>query len=336
MTPRSFIKFFRSPMGALLIFVLLLGGAIALIVGLKSSNQPSPLAPVKALSNEPQTIKTVDRDMSEFKPPKEATPVPKPQPVAQTKKKTTTKKKVSIPPISLFAEAPKPAELKPLESKYAPYGRLIRCELVITVDSSSISTPIVGLITHDVWHGNELIIPAGTEVHGNAQADRTRERIASSGQWTLVWQDGKELRINGLALDREKNPNGNGWAITDGSAGLRGKLLKTDNLAEIKLFAATLLSGAAASLTENEQTIFGSQSTPSLNNTPFEGAQAVLSTYATQVFNAIERDGFYVRVPAGKQFYLYVTETIDTSKAVRGLSLNQRATSIQSSNNPQP
>ena len=82
MTPRSFIKFFRSPMGALLIFVLLLGGAIALIVGLKSSNQPSPLAPVKALSNEPQTIKTVDRDMSEFKPPKEATPVPKPQPVA--------------------------------------------------------------------------------------------------------------------------------------------------------------------------------------------------------------------------------------------------------------
>lgn len=274
--------------------------------------------------------------MSEFKPPKEATPVPKPQPVAQTKKKTTTKKKVSIPPISLFAEAPKPAELKPLESKYAPYGRLIRCELVITVDSSSISTPIVGLITHDVWHGNELIIPAGTEVHGNAQADRTRERIASSGQWTLVWQDGKELRINGLALDREKNPNGNGWAITDGSAGLRGKLLKTDNLAEIKLFAATLLSGAAASLTENEQTIFGSQSTPSLNNTPFEGAQAVLSTYATQVFNAIERDGFYVRVPAGKQFYLYVTETIDTSKAVRGLSLNQRATSIQSSNNPQP
>ena len=338
MTPRSFIKFFRSPMGALLIFVFLLGGAIALIVGLKSQNKPSPLAPIKATNNEPQIIKTVDREISEFKPPKEdpPKPTPKPQPTAPTKKKIATKKKVSIPPISLFAEVPQPPEPKPIESKYAPYGRLIRCELVITVDSSSINTPIVGLITHDVWHKNELIIPAGTEVHGNAQADRARERIASSGQWTLVWQNGKELRINGLALDREKNPDGEGWAITDGSAGLRGKLLKTDNLAEIKLFAATLLSGAAASLTESEQTIFGSQSPSSLNNAPFEGAQTVLSTYATQVFNAIERDGFYVRVPAGKQFYLYVTETIDTSKAVRGLSLNQAQPAQPSSNNPQP
>jgi hypothetical protein len=31
---------------------------------------------------------------------------------------------------------------------------------------------------------------------------------------------------------------------------------------------------------------------------------------------SIERDGFFVRVPAGKQFYVYCTEAIDLSKAV--------------------
>ena len=41
-------------------------------------------------------------------------------------------------------------------------------------------------------------------------------------------------------------------------------------------------------------------------------------TYAKQILATIERDGFYVRVAAGKQFYLYVTQTIDKSKAVIG------------------
>jgi hypothetical protein len=30
---------------------------------------------------------------------------------------------------------------------------------------------------------------------------------------------------------------------------------------------------------------------------------------------AIARDGFYLRVPAGKPFYLYVTQTLDRSQA---------------------
>ena len=324
MTPRSLIQFFRSPTGALLIFALLLGGGIALIIGIKSHTKESPLIPLKKQNDDPQTIKTVDRKISEFNPPKEQAPKPaKPTEPTPKTKQPKPKGKITIPPISLFAEAPNPTEKKPLESQYAPFGRLIRCQLIITVDSSSLTTPIIGLVTNDIYHQNELIIPAGTEVHGNAQSDRSRERITSNGSWTLVWQNGNELKISGLALDREKNPDGNGWAITDGSAGLRGKLLKTDDLAEIKLFAATLLSGAAGALTEQEQTIFGGQSAQTLNNAPFEGAQTVLSTYATQIFNTIQRDGYYIRVPAGKQFYLYVTETLDVSKAKTGLSKNQ-------------
>ena len=65
--------------------------------------------------------------------------------------------------------------------------------------------------------------------------------------------------MSGIALDREKDHSGDGWGITDGRAGLRGQLLKTDDLAEIKLFAATFLSGAASALTEKDSTIFGTQ-----------------------------------------------------------------------------
>ena len=139
--------------------------------------------------------------------------------------------------------------------------------------------------------------------------------MSSGSSWTLVWQTGEELHLKALALDREFSGDQEGWGITDGSAGLRGRVIKSDDLADIKLFAATFLSGAAGALTEKKETIFGPINSPSLNNAPFEGAQKVLSVYAQRIYEAIQKDGFYVRVPSGKQFYLYVVQTIDRADA---------------------
>jgi hypothetical protein len=179
-------------------------------------------------------------------------------------------------------------------------------------------TPIIGLVTENIYHAGKLVIPAGTEVHGTAQTDRQRERIASSSSWTLVWQSGEELHLRAIALDREFSGDQEGWGITDGSAGLRGRIIKSDNMAEIKLFAATFLAGAADALTEKQQTVFGPINSPSLNNAPFEGAQKVLAVYAKHIYDTIQKDGFYVRVPSGKQFYLYVLQTIDRAEAMIG------------------
>ncbi len=319
MSPRGFISFFRRPAGAFLLFLILLAVAYFIVIGFrpalpKRADQPSKTSPNKAAK--PQLVETIQRKMAEFRPPQPpsdsppaATPLPAPK---------KEQKPLELPSISLYAEAPQSQREEPLSDKYAPYGRLVRCELIVTVDSSSINTPIIGLVTDDVWHDGRLIIPAGTEVHGSARVDRVRERIASSGSWTLVWHSGEELNLSGIALDREKDGDNEGWAISDGSAGLRGQLLKSDDLAEIKLFAATFLSGAADALTTKQPTLFGNQIAPTLQNAPFAGAQQVLAAYAQQILNTIQRDGFYVRVPAGKQFYLYVTQTIDQGKATIG------------------
>ncbi len=128
----------------------------------------------------------------------------------------------------------------------------------------------------------------------------------------------RNLNVTGLALDHDHDPDTGTWGITDGSAGLRGKLLKTDNLAEIKLYVAALLSGAAQVFTDRQVSAFGTFALPSLQNAPLQGAQAVLDRYAQQILTAIERDGFYVRVPAGKQFYLYITQTVDEEDAKIG------------------
>jgi hypothetical protein len=317
MNPRDFINFLRSRTGLVLLFLLALCVGLIVAYGLRGRQRPTTIANASAGSESgrrPQLLQSIVREMVPFRPP-QPDDKPSKQLLTSASKKTEAQA-VTLPPISIVTETPsnepKPKELS---ETFAPFGRLIPCELIVTVDSSSINTPIVGLVTEDVYHHGRLVIPANTEVHGTAQVDQVHERIASNGRWTLVWQTGEELAIRGLALDREADSDGAGWAITDGSAGLRGQLIKRDDLAELKLFAATLLSGAAEALTEKRSSPFGSFALPTLQNAPLQGAQSVLDRYAQQIEQGIERDGFYVRVPAGKQFYLYVTQTIDRADA---------------------
>ena len=324
MTPHSFLQFWKTKSGRLLLFGLVFGGGLLVfgVVRQRSSSDEADLPFPVRTNRVDQGVQTVERPMEVFR-----TPVPKPEPVvvaartnaSATEKPAKPESQPTMAPIGLFADTTAGVrEPKAVPSVYAPYGRLIPCETVITVDSASIQTPIVGLITEDVYHAGKLVIPAGTELHGTAQTDRHRERIASGNSWTLVWQTGEELQLRGIVLDREFSGDQEGWGITDGSAGLRGRIIKSDDLAEIKLFASTLLSGAASALTEQQPTIFGNLDSRSLNNAPLQGAQDVLEIYAKRILDAIERDGFYTRVPSGKQFYLYVLQTIDRSVAEIG------------------
>ena len=333
MKPRDFLNFFKTKSGKLVAFGALFAAALIIFsVFRKHHTSAEDAISVTALAtnatDKPQVVQSVTRPMQVYYPP---TPKPEPATLSSSSQSAFPKPSPSpgvpaspapmLPPLSLFADSSAGIPpVKKLSAVFAPFGRLISCETVITVDSASIHTPIVGLVTENVYYGGRLVIPAGTEIHGTAQTDHQRERIASGNTWTFIWQNGMEMQIKAIALDREfeNNTNQTGWAITDGSAGLRGEVIKSDNLADIKLFAATFLSGAASALTEKQQTIFGPINSPTLNNAPFAGAQAVLQTYAQQILDSIQKNGFYIRVPSGKQFYLYVLQTIDTADASLG------------------
>jgi hypothetical protein len=88
---------------------------------------------------------------------------------------------------------------------------------------------------------------------------------------------------------------------------------------ELRLFAASFLTAATAALQDTRATmgVLGEAAVPiaTARNAALAGTGAVLREYAQQMREAIARDGFYLRVPAGKPFYLYVTETIDRGRA---------------------
>jgi len=86
-----------------------------------------------------------------------------------------------------------------------------------------------------------------------------------------------------IALDREEDATGRSWGITDGSAGLRGHVLRSDVLADVKLFLATFRSGMASGLQETDRTIIGTEFPATARNAALSGASSVLNRYAEQL-----------------------------------------------------
>jgi hypothetical protein len=75
----------------------------------------------------------------------------------------------------------------------------------------------------------------------------------------------------------------------------------------------------------------GNRRSNNIINPPAQGTEAVLDRYAQLVMDSIEKDAFFIRVPAAKLFYVYVTEGILTAKATVGGSHRSQTTSTPQS-----
>lgn len=267
-----------------------------------------------------------DRQVEKFAPPPK-----KPAPPTLSISTPTTQQKPKAPPpypklahISDAAPEPFVAEQPRL---FAPRGTLIKAALVITVDSSSLDTPVIGLVTEDVYWNQKLILPAGTQVHAKASNGRARDRIEVKGQFNFIWDDGREYAINGVALDHERLSDGT-YGITDGSTGIRGQIIKNDQYAELKIMVAEALSGIMNNQQSQFQSIAGLVPTNNSSNAALGGSSKAASAYSQLLTKKLDQDLDYVRVAAGTTFYIYTLDVFEPELAsVAGLRQNGKASS---------
>ncbi len=312
---KIFTELFQKPTGRLILFLL----AGALILAFVFSGKPRSVTPIKTELPTQATTAT-HKEFVENIPKPERTQTkaaPTPTPSQEAARATPTPKPPPPIPQAIFA-----TKEESCSEYYLPYGRLLRCELVNAVESTNIETPIIGLITEDVWHAGRLVIPVGTEVHGLAQKTAARERIGSERQWVLVFQDGKELPLSGNVLDYAPDgTKGDQWAETDGSAGLRGYMIAADKYAEAKAILAAIVSagaGAFPSMTNIISPLTGGVTQVQqggYQDAISAGIQAGGQIYSQRLLEGLKNDPYYVRVPAGTTFYLYVSQTVDLAQA---------------------
>jgi hypothetical protein len=194
---------------------------------------------------------------------------------------------------------------------------------VFTIDSTQDESPLIGLVTAPAYNNGQLIIPAGAELHSVARPDPVRDRLFSGKDWVLIFPrdgnkpNGRQLNVHGAALDRaQPDDNGLTWGVTDGSYGLQGDVIRTMNTEEVQQFVATALGAAAASLQSRHTDNFGQETTDQTpRNAALQGLTADMSLAVQKIRAEIERNGVFIRVPAGKQFYFYPQQIIDPDLA---------------------
>jgi hypothetical protein len=366
---------------------ILMAGAVALVFAAASWRRSPPAAapavaraaPVLPTRLPPEELtpaeaeKTADpvsgyrRDVVRPKPVQSvvgtADPGEESAPVAAAGNPASRKRdeKKSLPEIfRMPGEAPLPSPRAPTAEAavradpddFAPFGRLIKCELVQTIDSvTARSEPIVALVTADLnWNGT-TIVPAGSEVFSYAVPQSVVDvggvgRLVDNGEWTLVLPagpggpNGRELIVKGRAVDRRESVvsahgDARAWGPDDGTDGLVGFTLSTLDNREVKLFAAAAISGMAQGLgaiAERQEPAPGlsgalgaTQAAPTVGNAVVAslgtGAVDAVNEVAARIRDEIAKRGVYVRVPAGKTFYLFVEQTIDPRSAEIGLRL---------------
>lgn len=319
---------FKKPLGRLLLFLLAVGIFLFIFVS-RRGTQPLPIN-----ADVPKQAPVTHSTGYSFE--QEIPPLPRSQPEPKTRRPDSHREEERLiapktpPPIAQTIFATKEQARSDF---YLPYGRLLRCELVNTIDSTNLETPIIGLLTQDIWHNGRRILPAGMEVHGIAQKTAARERIGSERQWFLVFQDGRELAVSGSVLDNAPDSeNSSKWRESDGSAGLRGYLVQADKYAEAKAILAAMLSGGAGAFAKTTHLISPWGGSTQLHNGGFQdafsaGVQSGAQIYSQRLLQRLDREPFHVRVPAGTPFYLYLNQTVDLSQAAVGRSGSQSSTS---------
>jgi hypothetical protein len=231
---------------------------------------------------------------------------------------TAPQKRANYEMVAVFAKptpTPAPAPAAPADPKvFLPRGQLIPCSLILTIESSSSkSNPVMGYVTQDVrmFGGNgKVLIPAGTQVHALAQANRIRDRVQVSGEWDFVFKNGAELEFKGTALDRTFDKITGSYGISDGSMGLFGKICYTDEYAEMKSIAAAALAGAGTVFQDTNQTVLGNQTVANAKDAGLQGLSSATNLLVQKYLSENDGDNTYVQVPAGKEFYIYTENLI--------------------------
>jgi Bacterial conjugation TrbI-like protein len=326
---RRFVRFFVIGPGAVLVVVVLVLGVGWIIK--RGQDKERALAAKRQVQRQLGQVKPSDQ-VDKATAPKEVTLSNnrlEPPPAGEQSEQTPPPQVVhaqgpvhqqALSPLVSFYQAvapastPTPAPPRPKDvTAWLPPGIFIPCVLVNTVESSHLNTPVVGEVIRDVVQKNNgishVIVPAGTLVNSFAQSGAVRDRIEVAGTWVLVYPDGRQLKVRGIACDREADPANQQFGIEDGSAGLQGDLIESDHWVNAKAFIALLMTAAMQTGTAVATSTLQAAHTTGVTALP--DTTPILAKYLDQLLNGETGDGRFVRVRAGKEFYVYPTETIE-------------------------
>jgi hypothetical protein len=280
--------------------------------------EPGKTSEVKELANQP--VAPV--------PYSDATPTP-PPPTPQTPSVPVRLAVATIyhaPAPPLKAEAVQfQGERRPKKhdpKRWLPQGGRINCLLLNAVKSSSLNTPVQGIVTEDVRQVDAgvdyIIIPKDSRVTAWAVPGSKLDRIEVAGGWTVEFSGpveltGKLCRFEGVAVVGTPDETGRFHGEWSGSAGLQGQIVNTDHWKAGKdLLELVLLTGFSAAPAAAGSFL---QATHSSGFYQTPDATPILKEVLDDMFNGRNRDSIFVKIASGTPFTILTHSAIVPDRA---------------------
>jgi len=181
-----------------------------------------------------------------------------------------------------------------------PLGSMVRCLLIHNIVTNNFNAPVIVQVWEDFYFDGKLLLPFGSRIYGTAFAGRQRDRIMVQFH-TIVFQDGKTIKINAIGLSK------------DGSGGLTGTIIDDHNRKIFIEMAMNFLSGLAAGLQQTAtNTVTGLTEVASTSrNAILNGVANTFQKEAQRIQKETEDAKGYAIVLAGNELVVYFEKEAD-------------------------
>jgi hypothetical protein len=192
---------------------------------------------------------------------------------------------------------------------FLPKGQLIPVIFQTNVTTLDLSGMVEMQVAENVkFNGDVIRLPYGTKIYGSASTKNVADRIAITAN-TIVFTDGTELHLDGVALD------------SDARAGVRGYYVPQPAAVQLFPYANEAASGALQTLGQSQQvttqsalglTTSSVQNPNSWRNSLVNaGQQALQDAFNREQAMLDQRYPAYVIVKRGTMAYVQLSSALD-------------------------
>ncbi|MDB4265136.1 TrbI/VirB10 family protein [bacterium] len=200
-------------------------------------------------------------------------------------------------------ESPNAVKLPPLE-----LGATLNCQLSTPAATDNPNSPVIAVVTRPLIRDGITIIPRGSKLFGKVQSS-SNNRIFFAQNWTLVDSTGEPRSISGNAQERAYDELSKQLLASDGGLGLTGSIVNEARAEKLgPKILGTVVKGIAQLGKQTVTTSFGEIIPTNGRNAAITGGSAIIDQALAPNEQETIKAKPYVSVPAGKKFYLVVSQ----------------------------
>lgn len=249
-------------------------------------------------------------------PPQEKTITFKPTPVAAIELSAPLFKEERTQQKQTTQNIQKPFTLPKLEA-----GAIIHCQLLTPATTDTANAPVIARSTHAVIRDGITIIPRGSRLFGKIQTSKNK-RVFFSPNWKISIKNNQSLTLSAQVQEKNYNHQARRYNPSDGRLGLPA-FVENDSPKKKSNFLHKLVKGIGRFGKDTVRSGIGDYVPATGRNIAIDITSTVIDEVLPKPKKDIIKQTPYLNIPAGREFYLVVSNIKQATQSSPDLSIDE-------------